>query len=596
MIANDLHHDVEGVLRFLQQERPHSQPLPAQQGGGRNEATRLDGAGFPLDPNQTLAATHLNGPLRVMAPAGSGKTRTLVSRITFLLEQGIPTDRILALAFNRKAQQEMNDRLAALGHAVNVRTFHSFGYEIVRRALGWEYHENSHAHLLDLLRKAVARHVFTSRLHLDSLDPFLEALHRATMELVPLATLNIPTDLREIPFEPIFQDFLTAQIQQRFLTFDGMIYHALRALLDDAALRHSLQNQFEYVLVDEFQDLNRAQMMLTQIIALPQNNLFVVGDDDQMIYGWRGADVRLILDFPQTYSDAKTVVLATNYRSTQRIVRHSRMLIEHNPERVVKDIQPRTQAGRGILDVILAQGIRAQAKAALDWMETQKTTHHLAWDDFAILYRVNNHAFPILSLLDQRGIPYALASDTPDDEELPPEIQPGAISLMTIHKSKGKEFPWVVYFNLSRKGASEIETHLEEERRVAYVGATRAQQGLLITADEDHYSRFLIEFALNPEFDPYALPYIERQVALVRKKRDKITRELTAHHKTLATLSQPPRFPWWPRRNSPERVEKLARKITELGSRLSEMDERLDILETEIRFRNVLKMRREYKG
>ena len=175
------------------------------------------------------------------------------------------------------------------------------------------------------------------------------------------------------------------------------------------------------MLVDEFQDLNRAQMLLTQIIALPQNNLFVVGDDDQMIYGWRGADVRLILDFPTIYPKAKTVVLATNYRSTSKIVQDSRRLIENNPERVAKDIVPRARAGRGTLDILLAPGIRQQAKAALAWMDKQKALHALAWEDFAILYRANSYILPLIPYLDQSGIPYTLTAESPTEEETHPE-------------------------------------------------------------------------------------------------------------------------------------------------------------------------------
>ena len=595
MTSDDLHHDVESVLRSLQQEHASpTSPPPIRQEAGQTTVVHPPGDNLPVDSIQFRAVTHLDGPMRVMAPAGSGKTRTLVSRINHLLEQGIPPDRILALAFNRKAQEEMNERLSASGRAMNVRTFHSFGYEIIRRALGWEYHENSHPRLLGLLQDAIIHHVPKGEIvstKPDALDPYLRALRQATMELIPLVTLAIQTDIGEIPFQPIFQDFLVAQIQNRFLNFDGMIYHALRVLIDDTSLRHSLQNQFEYVLVDEFQDLNRAQMLLTQIIALPQNNLFVVGDDDQMIYGWRGADVRLILDFPQTYPDAKSVVLATNYRSTRKIVRHSRMLIEHNPERVEKDIQPQAGAARGTLDIILAQGIRAQAKAALDWIQTQQTTHNLVWDDFVILYRANSYVFPILPLLEQRGIPYVLAKETPGEEDIPPEIQPGAVTLLTIHKSKGKEFPWVVYFNLSRSGSGNIETSLPEERRVAYVGATRARHGLLITADEERYSRFLVELALSPEFDRYALPYVERQADITRKKRDRIARKLTAHKNKRESLSKSRRFPWRPRRMSPEMQDNLAHQMAGLEARLEEMEDRLDELETEIRFRKALNVK-----
>lgn len=580
MLTDSLHHDLNGIYKFLEQEHglraPHP-PAPSPQSGKGGVENALG----ELDANQALAATHLYGPMRVMAPAGSGKTRTLVSRIVFLLGQGIAPERILALAFNRKAQQEMQERLAALGHTINVRTFHSFGYEIVRRGLGWTYHENSHTRLLELFRAQLAPHLPAESLASpEALEQYLPLLRRATMELVPLRELTLATPEGDRPFQPVFETLLAAQIAQQLLTYDGMIYFALRVLLDNAALRHELQNQFEFVLVDEFQDLNHAQMLLTRIIALPQNNLFVVGDDDQMIYGWRGADVRLILDFPQTFPEAKTVVLGTNYRSAGNIVRHSRMLIEHNPERVAKDIQSRSRAGNGPLDVILASGIRQQAKAALGWIEAQKTAHGLDWDAFAILYRANSYILPVLPLLQQRGIPYALAKETAETDEAP-ETQPGAVTLLTIHKSKGKEFPFVVYFNLNRSGGGEVETSVPEERRVAYVGATRAQRGLLITADEEHYSPFLAELTLNPAFADYAMPYLERQRDFTCKKRNQLLRKQTA-------LSNPQSASFFGRLFRLQQKTNGS-KITELTNQLVEAETRLELLEAEIRYRNLLR-------
>ncbi|GAB4577546.1 MAG: hypothetical protein Fur0022_02770 [Anaerolineales bacterium] len=581
MTADDLHHDLNKVIHFLQQEHP---PQPPPEQPKKQNPSPFSDTGFPLDPNQTLAATHLYGPLRVMAPAGSGKTRTLVSRITFLLQQGIPPERILALAFNRKAQQEMQDRLAALGHTVNVRTFHSFGYEIVRHGLGWEYHENSHIRWMELYHACLSRHLPGEQI--QSLEAYLALQRRATMELAPLKNLTLPSPYQNRPFQPIFEDLLAAQIAHQLLTFDGMIYFALRVLLANPALRHSLQHQYEFVLVDEFQDLNQAQMLLTRLIALPQNNLFVVGDDDQTIYGWRGADVRLILDFPQIYPDAQTVILATNYRSTRKIVRHARMLIEHNPERVAKDIQPRPGAGVGTLDVLLTTGIRQQAKAALDWIESQKETHALSWDAFAILYRTNSSIYPVIPLLEQRNIPYTLAKDTGEaspEADSPPDIQPNAITLLTIHKSKGKEFPFVVYFNFVQSAAGYHETTLPEERRVAYVGATRAQQGLLLTADEDRYSPFLRELTLNPAFANYAIPYLERQTEIARRKHTQLTRKIhTLPHQETGRW-----FSWWPWKTSHPAKDKRQKQVETLTTQLDEIAERLDILETEIRFRKL---------
>lgn len=578
MTTDDLHSNLEGVIQFLAQE--HSQDGGSPHAGllsfhGKKSENWLD----ELDPNQREAVTHGYGPMRVMAPAGSGKTRTLVSRVAYLIGQGVPPERILALAFNRKAQQEMQERLTTMGHVVNVRTFHSFGYEIVRRGLGWEYHENSGTRMAELLRKQLGQFLPSEKL--EDLDLYFSLLRRATMELVPIRTLFVSTPRGDLPFQPIFEALLAEQIAQRLLTFDGMLYFALRVLLDEAELRHDLQNQFEFVLVDEFQDLNQAQMLLTRMIALPQNNLFVVGDDDQMIYGWRGADVRLILDFPQTFPGAKTVVLGTNYRSARNIVRHSRMLIENNPERVAKDIHPRAGVENGPLDVILANGIRQQGKAALDWMEAQKTAHGLPWEAFAILYRANSHILPVLPLLKARGIPYNLAKETGEgtgEEEEIPEVQPGAATLLTIHKAKGKEFPFVVYLNLTRTGTDDVN-NVAEERRVAYVGATRTQKGLLITADEEHFSPFLGELTLRKEFADYALPYLERQAALVRKKGDEITRKLARFSKPVKW-----RFPWSSRIEPTAFSENIAR----LEKQKDELAEKLEGLETEIRFRSIL--------
>ncbi|MFQ5615811.1 MAG: ATP-dependent helicase, partial [Anaerolineales bacterium] len=546
-----------------------------------------------------------------------GKTRTLTNRITNLINHGVPGGRILALAFNRKAMQEMNERLAARGvTGVNVRTFHSFGYEIARQA-GWHYDEATRQTTLrQLLRQAVERHATLPAHGKDPLAPYLAALRRAKLELPPLAEITVRQDGKRVPFAPIFETFLGLQTRRRALNFTDMIYQAIRALLDDDALRDAVQNQFEYVLVDEFQDLNKAQMLLLQILALPENNLFVVGDDDQMIYGWRGAEVRHILDFPKRYPTAETVILGINYRSARKIVNHSRWLIGHNPERVGKNIQARQPApsegtGRGLLDIRLHDGVREQATGAAAWIASQKEAHGLEWDDFAVLYRANDDARNVIPALEKQGIPYAHAEesslngedlpdgeDPPDGEGLPDTPQPGAVSLMSVHKAKGKEFPYVVYFNLSR-GTAMVETRAPEERRVAYVGVTRAQRGLLITADRGWPSPFVKELAINPEFDDFARVYLERQAAIARKNRDRIAKTIkTRERKRDALLRKFPELTGGPapagwRRK--RRAAAAARTIQKLGAEIEDRQakfplalDRLDAIETEIRFRKLL--------
>lgn len=201
-----------------------------------------------------------------------------------------------------------------------------------KRALGWRFDQAAEEKTRrDLLQKAVDQNFKVSfKRNRDPLDPFLDALRRAKMELPLIDEVQVDIGDQTLPFEGVFKSYLDLQTRHRFYTFDDMIYLAVRILLNDDALRHEYQGPFEYVLVDEFQDLNRAQLLLLQIFALPENNLFVVGGDDQMIYGWRGAEVRHILDFPRRFAVSQDCTLSTNYRSSKEIIRHSRWLIDHN--------------------------------------------------------------------------------------------------------------------------------------------------------------------------------------------------------------------------------------------------------------------------
>ncbi|MCL4369246.1 MAG: UvrD-helicase domain-containing protein [Actinobacteria bacterium] len=633
-----------------------------------------------LDDSQRAAQSYITGPVRVLAPAGSGKTKTLTNRILNLLNHEIDAGKILALAFNKKAADEMKTRLGNHGAGdVEVRTFHSFGNEVVRRALGWRFdHATEDKTRRDLLQKAVDQNIRLSfKRNRDPLDPFLDALRRTKMELRPIDGVQVDTGDQTLPFEEVFTSYLWLQTQHRFYTFDDMIYLAVRILLNDDALRHEYQDQFEYLLVDEFQDLNRAQLLLLQILALPENNLFVVGDDDQMIYGWRGAEVRHILDFPARFAVAQDCTLSTNYRSSKDIIRHSRWLIDFNKDRVRKDIQPRPGAKNGSVAIELREDTWDQAKVAAEWVSRVRKEKRLKWRDFAILFRYNAYQYPVALMLDSMKIPhspvnlrhmfnsgvgrdifaYATVILKPDDAEasdfrrvlrrpnkyltnqlidtahdlasfrrlsqdysLQPWLRtklqqfvdtmhalaslagaPGTtassfltsldieiglrafyrdqsrlhteledasdevmlevilsvaknypdleafygemhqainnesireatesgqsdeVILSTIHRTKGGEYGNVVYFNLSQDGRLATDSDTEEERRVSYVGITRAISNLLVTAPTDKPSKFLRELALNPEF---------------RTKPDAdLRRTLTGAHRDLAALS-----------------------------------------------------------
>lgn len=365
-----------------------------------------------LDPSQREAVATISGPIRVLAPAGSGKTKTLVNRILHLLNQGVAPERILALAFNKKARDEMQDRLERRGmRGVEVRTFHSFGYEIVRDGAGWTFGGSAQKKTARALMKdAIQEHAQLPALrNQDPLDAFLAGLRRAKMELPALSTVMVEYGDKIYPLEPIFLSYVQKQLSASFVDFDDMIYMAVRLLLEKSTLRRDYQSRFEFVLVDEFQDLNEAQLLLLQIIGLPENNIFAVGDDDQMIYGFRGADVKHIVEFEKRFPVASTHVLNTNYRSSRMIVRHAGWLIRHNRDRVPKEIQPRRDAQSGRFEVSGHSSLLEQAKYAAAWLAEHKKQNNLNWKDYAILYRYHAFQFPVAVMLDALGIPHSPA-------------------------------------------------------------------------------------------------------------------------------------------------------------------------------------------
>ncbi len=650
-----------------------------------------------IDEDQREGIDFITGPVRILAPAGSGKTKTLTNRIANLINNGIPQEKILALAFNKKAQEEMQNRLLAKQITdVNVRTFHSLGMEIIRTQLGWSFEGNNEKKITrELLRSAVDENLqLPHRRNKDPLSEFLEALRIAKMELPPLAQMEVEIDDKVIPFEMIFNSYLKKQTSHNFFNFDDMIYLAVRLLIDYDEIRQDLQTKYEYVLVDEYQDLNKTQLLFLQILSLPQNNVFVVGDDDQMIYGWRGAEVRNIVDFHKRFSIIQDCVLSTNYRSSKSIVRHSRWLIDNNQDRVPKDIHACLEADEGLFEIHPDKSLWEQAQFAAEWISNLKVEQKLKWKNFAVLFRYNAFEVLIAMALDKINIPHtpvnnlrlfksrvgkdiiaylsvilypddakkeeyfrilsrpnkylkneiiqdiqnrmafqdlpnrdglrdweveklrdflsrieilrnqanlgvkpnelilALANefglkdfyldqsqnaedlDTASDDMLLDVIQSissnyenintfyqmidkaskdetetenddaqhrDEIVLSTVHKSKGKEFENAVFLNLSQEKRKKTAFDIEEERRVAYVGITRAKKRLLVTFITTQPSQFVKEMALNPEFSQKSNTSLRSYEAKTKFEILKLENELKIiNHKKNALISKFP--------------------------------------------------------
>jgi superfamily I DNA/RNA helicase len=295
----------------------------------------LDAVLGALDPEQRAAATLPDGPAQIIAPAGSGKTTTMVARLAVLLARGVAPDRVCVVTFNRDAALDLRTRVERrLAEAVpaaaqiEIRTLHALARQV-------------------LLDAGESRTVVADRL------PLLRAARRRVAEqseagrsIPEPAALDTLLSAWKIEGRPppedalavlaVFADLLRAR---GALDFDDLVAGAAERLEVDPRLRLRWQRRFTHVCVDEFQDVDAAQLRLVRLLAAPEDNLFVVGDDDQTIYAWRLADVRRILRFGQDYPDARRVMLATNYRCPAAVVEGSARMVAHNRERFAKPIR-----------------------------------------------------------------------------------------------------------------------------------------------------------------------------------------------------------------------------------------------------------------
>jgi len=243
--GSELFHDANSCLQIV---------IKALSNNSQNKTYELDG---DLDNSQLNAIKEITGPIRVLAPAGSGKTKTLINRIVQLINKGVNPNQILALAFNKRAAQEMIDRVSQKGiitakkitdEGVVIKTFHSFGYEIIKNALHWNFNgKNEAIETRKLMRNIVDKIPDIDYwLKNETVDKFLEGLRRAKLELPPIENFTVELKNGEIIFEPYFRQYLNLQFSYNFFNFDDMIYLALRIIIEDNVLRQRLQNQFNY--------------------------------------------------------------------------------------------------------------------------------------------------------------------------------------------------------------------------------------------------------------------------------------------------------------------------------------------------------------
>jgi DNA helicase-2/ATP-dependent DNA helicase PcrA len=356
-----------------------------------------------LAADQLAAVAHLAGPSRVIAPAGSGKTRVLTERLRHLhRDRGYERPATLAVAYNKQAQLEMEARTADFGP--RVRTLNSLGLWVLAE------HRGSSPPVLDErdIRRIVERLVpgrRPRRSNTDPIGPYVESLGLIRLGLVDPEIVEASRD--DVPgLAELFPRYRAHLGERAVVDFDEQIYGAVEVLLRDGAFRRSLQRSSRHLLVDEFQDLTSAHVLLVRLLALPGLDVFGVGDDDQCIYGHAGADPRFLIDYERLFPGAVAHPLRVNYRCPVEVVDAARTLLGYNDRRVPKEIVagPASEPGPGALRVI-EHGAAEAAATALGVVRHWLHEPGVAPSSIAVLARVNSLLLAPHLALHEAGIP-----------------------------------------------------------------------------------------------------------------------------------------------------------------------------------------------
>jgi superfamily I DNA/RNA helicase len=362
---------------------------------------------FDLNPEQYRAATHPEGALLILAGAGTGKTRVLTARIAWLVSQGIDPASMLAVTFTNRAAREMRERIAAAltpeqAKLMTLCTFHALCVRLLRRdasLLGYKenfsiFDESDQSGLLKKL---------ASRIH-DREDPIDTDLAK---NLISKAK-NSGLSSSEEPGTALGILFARYQEELRTLNamdFDDLLLQARNLLAQHAEVRAYWQERYRFILIDEFQDTNPLQMELISYLVSDPINLCVVGDDDQSIYGWRGAQSAHLMEFEHTFPNTEIITLEQNYRSTDLILSTANRLIKNNARRRKKNLWSSDKEGEPVR-VLSSSDDTSEAEFIVD--EISERRGDSSWNDFAILYRMNAQARLFETALRERKIPYRI--------------------------------------------------------------------------------------------------------------------------------------------------------------------------------------------
>ena len=373
-----------------------------------------------LNKQQLDAVQTINGPMLILAGAGSGKTKVLTCRIAHLLQQGVRPYRILAITFTNKAAAEMRERVDRMAGAaardVWLFTFHAFCARLLRYELE---NLNGYANNFAIYDTSDSKNLIKQVLKEMNLDEkrfplptIISNISNAKNALLlPDAYAREASGYYEQQVAKIYDAYQKKLQANNAVDFDDLLLLALRLLQENPAVREKYQRKFDYLMVDEYQDTNHAQYLLTKLLAAGHRNICVVGDADQSIYGWRGADIQNILDFEKDYPDAKLVKLEQNYRSTQVILDAANAVIDNNSGRKPKNLWTANGNGSEIV-YYQANDERDEARYVIENMQKLQLNESAKLGDMAVLYRTNAQSRVFEEMLIKSGIAYTMVGGT----------------------------------------------------------------------------------------------------------------------------------------------------------------------------------------
>jgi len=377
-----------------------------------------------LNESQRAAVAYTEGPQLVIAGAGSGKTRVLTYKIAYLLQQGVKANHILALTFTNKAAREMKERICKLVPAESARylwmgTFHSICAKILRQEAGnlgytrdfsiYDTADSKSVIKQICKEKGLEEKIYKSGNVLSKISAAKNVLMSPDeyARHTEIAKRDRFDRMYEMP--EVYHQYELRLRAANAMDFDDLLVNVCHLLRNDQHALHYYQDIFQYVLVDEYQDTNYAQYLIVKLLAEPQNNVCVVGDDAQSIYSFRGADIRNILTFQQGYPNAQLFKLERNYRSTQTIVNAANSLIHHNAHQIHKDVYSENVVGDRLrVYAFLSDREEATGVAKMVMGDARS----VALDDIAVLYRTNAQSRALENELRKNNIPYRIYGGT----------------------------------------------------------------------------------------------------------------------------------------------------------------------------------------